>query len=78
MGARDGARESGIHFIAAGHHATETFGPRALGEHLRERFGGSPTDIPVANPVYRIEPLGGLRQGRGKTRLVSVLAKVYK
>jgi dinuclear metal center YbgI/SA1388 family protein len=45
------AREAGIHFIAAGHHATETFGPRALGEHLRGRFGVRVTDIAVANPV---------------------------
>ena len=49
--ARALAREAGIHFIAAGHHATETFGPRALGEHLRERFGVAWTDIPVENPV---------------------------
>ena len=33
------AREVGIHFIAAGHYATETFGVRALGELLAERFG---------------------------------------
>ena len=45
------ARESGIHFVAAGHHATETFGPRALGEHLRARFGVEWTDVAVANPV---------------------------
>ena len=49
--ARALAAESGIHFIAAGHHATETFGPRALGEHLRERFGVAWTDIEVPNPV---------------------------
>jgi len=49
--ARALAAESGIHFIAAGHHATETFGPRALGEHLRERFGVAWSDIDVANPV---------------------------
>jgi len=45
------AREAGIHFVAAGHHATETFGVRALGEHLRERFGVRVTDIEIANPV---------------------------
>ena len=45
------AREARIHFLAAGHHATETFGPRALGEHLRERFGVRTTDIRIANPV---------------------------
>jgi dinuclear metal center YbgI/SA1388 family protein len=49
--ARALAAEAGIHFIAAGHHATETFGPRALGEHLRGRFGVGWTDIEVRNPV---------------------------
>ena len=45
------AREAGIHFIAAGHYATETFGVRRLGELLAERFGIEHlwTDIP--NPV---------------------------
>ena len=33
------ARESGTHFIAGGHYATETFGVRRLGELLGERFG---------------------------------------
>ena len=33
------AREAGIHLIAAGHYATETFGVRALGDWLAERFG---------------------------------------
>lgn len=28
------SREMGIHFIAAGHHATERYGAKALGEHL--------------------------------------------
>jgi dinuclear metal center YbgI/SA1388 family protein len=32
------ARESGVAFIAAGHHATEKFGVQALGEHLAGRF----------------------------------------
>jgi dinuclear metal center YbgI/SA1388 family protein len=45
------AGESRIHFLAAGHHATETFGPRALGEHLASRFGVAHTDIPIVNPV---------------------------
>ena len=30
------ARECGVHLIAAGHYATETFGVRRLGEHLAE------------------------------------------
>ncbi len=33
------ARELGVQYFAAGHHATERDGPRALGEHLAERFG---------------------------------------
>ena len=45
------AREAGIHFIAAGHHATETFGVRALGEHLAARFGVEHSYVEVANPV---------------------------
>ena len=33
------AEESGVAFIAAGHHATERYGVQALGVHLAERFG---------------------------------------
>ena len=33
------AREAGIHFVAAGHYATEVFGVRALGDLLARRFG---------------------------------------
>ncbi|MDH3270867.1 MAG: Nif3-like dinuclear metal center hexameric protein [Gemmatimonadota bacterium] len=33
------AVEFGIHVLFAGHYATETFGVRALGRHLTERFG---------------------------------------
>jgi dinuclear metal center YbgI/SA1388 family protein len=32
------AHETGVAFIAAGHHATERFGIQSLGEHLAERF----------------------------------------
>jgi dinuclear metal center YbgI/SA1388 family protein len=45
------ARESGVHFIAAGHYATETFGVRRLGEHLAERFGVREVFLEVPNPV---------------------------
>jgi dinuclear metal center YbgI/SA1388 family protein len=45
------ARESGIHFIAAGHYATETFGVRRLGELLAERFGVEHRFVDVPNPV---------------------------
>ena len=33
------AEESGVAFIAAGHHATERYGVQALGAHLAARFG---------------------------------------
>lgn len=45
------AREGGVHFIAAGHHATETFGVRALGERLADRFGVRHVFVDVHNPV---------------------------
>jgi dinuclear metal center YbgI/SA1388 family protein len=45
------AQETAIHFVAAGHYATETFGVRRLGEHLSERFGLEHTFIDVPNPV---------------------------
>lgn len=45
------AREAGIHFIAAGHYATETFGVKALGEHVAERFGVRHVFIDVPNPI---------------------------
>jgi dinuclear metal center YbgI/SA1388 family protein len=45
------AKEEGVHFISAGHHATETWGVRALGEHLSQRFGLEATFVDVPNPV---------------------------
>ena len=45
------AREAGIHFIAAGHYATETFGVRRLGELVAQRFGLEHRFIDVPNPV---------------------------
>jgi dinuclear metal center YbgI/SA1388 family protein len=45
------ARELGLHVIAAGHYATETFGVRALGEHLAARFELRHVFLDVANPV---------------------------
>jgi dinuclear metal center YbgI/SA1388 family protein len=33
------ARETGVHYYSAGHHATERYGVQALGSHLAERFG---------------------------------------
>lgn len=45
------AQELGVHVFAAGHHATETFGIRALGERLAERFGVTHVWVDVPNPV---------------------------
>jgi putative NIF3 family GTP cyclohydrolase 1 type 2 len=45
------AREAGIHFLAAGHYATETLGVRRLGELLADRFGLSHEFVDIPNPV---------------------------
>jgi dinuclear metal center YbgI/SA1388 family protein len=45
------ARESGVAYIAAGHHATERYGVQAVAEHLAARFGLDCQFIDVANPV---------------------------
>lgn len=45
------ARESGVAYIAAGHHATERYGVQALGEHLAEKFGLQHFFIDIDNPV---------------------------
>jgi dinuclear metal center YbgI/SA1388 family protein len=45
------ARDAGIHYLAAGHYATERLGIRALGEHLATRFGLEHEFIDVPNPV---------------------------
>ena len=45
------ARESGTHFFAAGHHATERYGVKALGEHLSEKFDLEHEFIDIDNPV---------------------------
>ncbi|RMH63710.1 MAG: Nif3-like dinuclear metal center hexameric protein [Calditrichaeota bacterium] len=45
------AREEGIHFIAAGHHATEVFGIRALGEFVNREYGIQTTFVNIPNPV---------------------------
>lgn len=45
------AREEGIQFVAAGHHATERYGVQALGEHLAARFSLHHRFIDVDNPV---------------------------
>ena len=45
------AQESGVAFIAAGHHATERSGIQALGEHLSVRFGLEHRFFDQDNPV---------------------------
>jgi len=45
------AREEGIQFLAAGHHATERYGVQALGEHLAARFALEHQFIDIDNPV---------------------------
>jgi len=45
------AREAGIHFIAAGHYATETFGVRRLGDLLAEHYGIVHEFVDIPNPV---------------------------
>lgn len=45
------ARESGVPYIAAGHHATERYGVQALGAHLAQRFGIDCEYIDIDNPA---------------------------
>lgn len=45
------ARENGVSFIAAGHHATERYGVQALGEYLARRFAIEHLFIDCPNPV---------------------------
>lgn len=45
------ARENGLHFFAAGHHATERYGIPALGAHLAEQFGLNFIFVEIDNPV---------------------------
>ncbi len=45
------ARECGIHYFAAGHHATERYGVQALGNYLQRKFGLAFEFIDIDNPV---------------------------
>jgi dinuclear metal center YbgI/SA1388 family protein len=45
------ARESGVAYIAAGHHATEKYGVQALGKHLADHFDLEHSFIDIDNPV---------------------------
>lgn len=45
------ARESGVAYVAAGHHATERGGVKALAAHLAQRFGLECEFVDIDNPV---------------------------
>jgi len=45
------ARENGIHYFAAGHHATERYGIQALGKWLEKNYGLEVKFIDINNPV---------------------------
>ncbi|CAM4015474.1 Nif3-like dinuclear metal center hexameric protein [Vibrio neonatus] len=45
------AREQGIHYFSAGHHATERYGIKALGEWLAQEHGFEVTFVDINNPV---------------------------
>jgi dinuclear metal center YbgI/SA1388 family protein len=45
------AKETGVAFLACGHHASERYGVQALGAHLSERFGLDHVFIDIDNPA---------------------------
>jgi dinuclear metal center YbgI/SA1388 family protein len=45
------ARELGVHFVSAGHYATETLGVQALAARIAERFGVEWEFVDLPNPV---------------------------
>jgi dinuclear metal center YbgI/SA1388 family protein len=45
------AKESGVHFVAGGHYATETLGVRALSAKLAQQFGLEWEFVDLPNPV---------------------------
>ena len=45
------ARETGVAFIAAGHHATERYGVQALGQRLAAELGLEQQFVDIPNPV---------------------------
>jgi|TARA_B100000929_G_scaffold193774_1_gene153650 dinuclear metal center YbgI/SA1388 family protein len=45
------AREMGIHYLAAGHHATERYGVQAMGEWLASEFGVEHRFVDIDNPA---------------------------
>lgn len=45
------AQEYGLHYFACGHHATERYGVKALGEHLAQRFDLNVQFVDIDNPI---------------------------
>jgi putative NIF3 family GTP cyclohydrolase 1 type 2 len=45
------AEESGVAYIAAGHHATERYGIAALGQFLAQKYKLSHQFVDIPNPV---------------------------
>ena len=45
------ARETGVAFLACGHHATERYGAPAVAAHVAERFGLEHRFIEIENPA---------------------------
>jgi len=45
------ARETGVAFVACGHHATERFGAPALGAHVASTFGLQHAFVDIPNPA---------------------------
>ena len=45
------ARESGVAFLACGHHATERYGVQALAAHVATEFGIEQRFIDIDNPA---------------------------
>jgi dinuclear metal center YbgI/SA1388 family protein len=45
------ARETGVAFLACGHHATERYGAPAVAAHVAERFGLEHQFIEIENPA---------------------------
>ena len=45
------ARETGVAFVAAGHHATERYGVQAVGEEVARQFGIAHRFLDIPNPV---------------------------
>lgn len=45
------ARESGVAYIACGHHATERFGVQSLGQFIADTFGVQHSFVDIDNPV---------------------------